>query len=465
MQVKINISYILILLVFVVGCRKSDYILEGNQETFSDNGGGTGTVTWTKDKEYILEGFVFVNDGQVLTIEAGTVIRFKAGQAENASALVVSRGGKIIANGTADEPIIFTSEDDDLSGSVANSERGLWGGLIILGNAPINIQGGEASVEGIPIAEPRGIYGGVDEKDNSGVLKYVSIRHGGTNIGDGNEINGLTLGGVGSKTEIDYVEVISNEDDGVEIFGGTVNLKHVVVSGCGDDAFDYDLGWSGNGQFLLGVQSNYLGDNLIEAGGGVNPVNGLPYSLPEIFNATLIGNGNSSEGAVMTFQNNAGGTLANSVVLNKSKGVLIEVTDAQNDCYSQWKLGNLGINNNVFYGVASSTPESVFRLTGIYSAGQENEWANNFKVSANDITNPKMNYEAGNYVPETKIQDDLYDYPESWFQIVNFKGALGESNWIEGWTLLSGKQIRFVLLYCGMLFPEINLKYIVCGGK
>ena len=438
MKKNYNIFFILLLVIFFTGCRKSDYILEGNQETLSDNGGGTGTVTWTKDKQYTLEGFVFVNDGQVLTIEAGTVIRFKAGQAENASALVVSRGGKIIANGTAEEPIIFTSEDDDLDGSVADNERGLWGGLIILGNAPINMEGGEASVEGIPIAEPRGIYGGVDENDNSGVLNYVSIRHGGTNIGDGNEINGLTLGGVGNETEIDYVEIISNEDDGVEIFGGTVNLKHMVVSGCGDDAFDYDLGWSGNGQFWLGVQSNYIGDNLIEAGGGVEPVNGLPYSLPNIFNTTLIGNANTSEGASVKFANNAGGILANSVIINKSQGILLEVTDAQNDCYYQWQQGNLGVKNNIFYDVASSTPESVFKLTGIFTASQENEWANNFNISKNEITNPNVDYTSGNYIPETKLQGDLYDYPLSWFQIVNFKGAFGESNWIEGWTLLSG---------------------------
>ena len=437
MHMKYYIFYILLLLMLAAGCRKSDYILEGNQETFSDNGGGTGTVTWTSDKDYILEGLVFVNDGQVLTIEPGTVIRFKPGQAENASALVVARGGKIIAEGTANAPIIFTAEADDLNGSVAKEERGMWGGLIILGNAPINLEVGEASIEGIPFAEPRGIYGGIDEEDNSGVLKYVSIRHGGTNIGDGNEINGLTLGGVGSKTEIDYVEIISNEDDGVEVFGGTVNLKHMVVSGCGDDAFDYDLGWNGNGQFWLGIQSNYYGDNLIEAGGGVSPVNGMPYSLPHIFNTTLIGNGNTSEGAALTYRNNAGGTLANSVIINKSQGVLLEVTDAQNDSYFQWQNGNVNVQHNVFYEVASSTPESVLRLTGIYNSSQESEWENSFYSSGNEIADPKIDYETGNYVPESKIQGDLYEYPESWFQIVNFKGAFGESNWIEGWTLLN----------------------------
>jgi len=105
---------------------------------------------------------VFVNDGQVLTIEPGVVVRFRSRQAENASALIISRGGKIKAEGTHEEPIVFTAEDDDLEGSVTKESRGLWGGVIILGNVPINAEGGEASIEGIPWAEPRGIYGGVD---------------------------------------------------------------------------------------------------------------------------------------------------------------------------------------------------------------------------------------------------------------------------------------------------------------
>lgn len=434
-----KIILLLILIAAAGSCRKSEYILEGNQDVLIDDGSGTGTVTWTKDNEYILEGFVFVNDGQELTIEPGTVVRFKPGQAENASALIVARGGKIFAEGTKEEPIIFTSENDDLIGSVADDERGLWGGIIILGNAPINLEQGEASIEGIPFQEPRGVYGGVDENDNSGVLKYVSIRHGGTNIGDGNEINGLTLGGVGDRTVIDYVEVIANEDDGIEVFGGTVNLSHIVVSGCGDDVFDYDLGWNGNGQFWLGVQSDYLGDNLIEAGGGVDPVNGLPFSLPNIFNTTFIGNVNTTEGACATFRNNAGGVIANSVFVNKNHGVVLEVTDAHNDSFYQWQQGNLQVRSNIFYNVASSTPKSIFELTGVYSNEQENEWNSYFNISENKITNPQLAHESGDFIPEEKLQDDLYAYPVSWFQIVNFKGAFGESNWIDGWTLLDQK--------------------------
>jgi len=433
-----NISiYLILALLFLIGCRGSDYYLEPGDFKIVDNGTGTGTVSWTNDKDYLLEGFVFVNDGQTLTIEAGTVVRFKAGEGENASAIIVARGGKIVAEGTAEEPIIFTAESDDLILSVEKSKRGLWGGLIILGNAPINMRGGEAAIEGIPFSEPRGVFGGPDENDDSGILKYVSIRHGGTNIGDGNEINGLTLGGVGNKTVIDYVEIISNEDDGVEIFGGTVNLKHIVVSGCGDDAFDYDLGWTGKGQFWLAVQSQNLGDNLIEAGGGVNPVIGTPNSKPSIFNVTLVGNGNNGEGACIDFFNYAGGIIANSIIVDDNNGVLLEVTDSRNDSYTQWNQGNLEVKNNVFYKVASDTPASIFTLTGIYSAEQQNEWASYFASSKNEISNPNMDWKNGDYIPIPKIQGEMAPYPDPWFQPVNFKGAFGESNWIAGWTLLA----------------------------
>jgi hypothetical protein len=431
-----RILFLIIIVILLQNCRKSEYLIEDSQGVISDDGSGTGTVTWTKDNTYLLEGFVFVNDGQTLTIEPGAVIRFKPGQGENASALIVSRGGKIIANGTSNEPIIFTSEKDDLIGSVSVNERGLWGGLIILGNAPINMEGGEASIEGIPLAEPRGIYGGIDENDDSGVLRYISIRHGGTNIGDSNEINGLTLGGIGNETLIDYVEIISNDDDGVEIFGGTVNLKHMVVSGCTDDAFDYDLGWTGNGQFWLGEQSINLGDNILEAGGGVEPVNGDPYSIPNIFNVTFIGNSNSGGGACVDFKNNAGGIIANSIILNNNNGVLLEVTDALHDCYNQWQIGNLSIRNNVIDQVAASTPSTVFKLTGLYTVEQQIEWEKYFYGGQNEILNPNVDWQNGNYLPTPKIKENMYDYPSSWFQIVDFKGAFGEDNWINGWTLL-----------------------------
>jgi hypothetical protein len=173
---------------------------------------------WTSDNTYHLNGRIFVEGGAELHIEAGTVVKGLPGDSTDASVLIVARGGKIFAEGTATKPIIFTAESDDLNDPLnpAYDTKGLWGGLIILGNAPINASGGETNIEGIPTTDPRGLYGGTDENDNSGVLRYVSIRHGGISIGEGNEINGLTMGGVGRGTTIEYIEVFANLDDGYE---------------------------------------------------------------------------------------------------------------------------------------------------------------------------------------------------------------------------------------------------------
>ena len=141
----------------------------------TDDGSGTGTTTWTSDNTYILNGFVFVNDGDSLTIEAGTIIKGAAGTQSNASALIVARGGYINAEGTVDSPIIMTFQGDPLDGSIPYTTKGQWGGLIILGDARLNSVPGETAIEGIPTTESRGLYGGDNDEDNSGILKYVSI--------------------------------------------------------------------------------------------------------------------------------------------------------------------------------------------------------------------------------------------------------------------------------------------------
>ncbi len=211
----------------------------------------TSDATWTKDKVYVLASRVAVVDGVTLTIEPGTVIKGEAGTGANATALLIARGGKLMAEGTAAEPIIFTSIADDImpgeisSPNLATDLDGLWGGLIILGNAPISADADAVQIEGIPPSDQNGLYGGSDAADNSGVIKYVSIRHGGSNIGEGNEINGLTLGGVGNGTVIENVEVVANQDDGIEWFGGTVNVTNALVWNAGDDAIDTDQSWAG----------------------------------------------------------------------------------------------------------------------------------------------------------------------------------------------------------------------------
>jgi len=213
-------------------------------------------VTWSKDNIYRLDGRVLVAGGATLTIDPGTIIKAAPGSGAFASALVVTRDGMINAQGTAAEPIIFTTIADDIEpGQIASpnmdpTNNGLWGGVIILGEAQISAsnddgdQLAELQVEGIPTSVDAR-YGGNNDADNSGVFSYVSIRHGGANIGDGNEINGLTMGGVGTGTTIDHIEIVANQDDGVEWFGGSVNTSNMLVWNCGDDGLDTDQDWIG----------------------------------------------------------------------------------------------------------------------------------------------------------------------------------------------------------------------------
>lgn len=225
-------------------CVKNNEVISG---TISED------VTWTADRIYELASKVVVDNGATLTIEPGTIVKGREGTGSQATALVVARGSKIEACGTADAPIIFTSILDDIkigqkSGSnLGENDREKWGGIIVLGYAPISAKDGdtETQIEGIPADESYGKYGGSDAADNSGSLCYVSIRHGGALIGDGNEINGLTLGGVGNGTKIENIEVVANLDDGVEFFGGTVDAKNILVAYQGDDAIDIDMNYSG----------------------------------------------------------------------------------------------------------------------------------------------------------------------------------------------------------------------------
>lgn len=271
----------------------------------------TSDVTWTADNVYQLNSRITVESGATLTIEPGTIIKGAAGANANATALLIARGGKIMANGTAAKPIIFTAVSDQISIADINAgnfkspnlnptDNGLWGGLIILGNAPISASTSPVQIEGIPTTDQNGLYGGNDAADNSGSLTYVSIRHGGVNIGSGNEINGLTLGGVGTGTTINWVEVVGNQDDGVEFFGGTVNAKNIIVWNAGDDAIDTDQAWAGT----LDNFAVICGDNTDHA----LEIDGPEGSLlagHTVMNGTVKGNANSE---LADFRQDARGT-------------------------------------------------------------------------------------------------------------------------------------------------------------
>lgn len=212
----------------------------------------SGEVTLTANKIYNVSGRLTVEAGGVLTIEPGTILKFAEGQEASASALLVSRGGKINAAGTVEKPIILTSILDNIelgqiTGTSLNKEDDKkWGGLIVLGNAKISAAMGdtEANIEGLPVGDDSK-YGGDDDSDNSGIIQYVSVRHGGINIGQGNEINGITFGGVGNGTIVNHIEVVATLDDGIEFFGGSVNVNHALVAFQGDDGIDIDQNYSG----------------------------------------------------------------------------------------------------------------------------------------------------------------------------------------------------------------------------
>ena len=394
----------------------------------TDRGEGTGTVTWTKDKTYVLNGRVFVNDGQVLTIEAGTIIKGAAGQAENASALIVARGGQIKAEGTANEPIIMTSAADEIArsttgalncegGNLEPNFRGLWGGFIMLGKAGTNAPQAELAIEGIPTTEERGLYGGSDDNDNSGTVQYVSIRHGGSNIGANNEINGMTLGGVGNGTTIEYVEVIANKDDGVEFFGGTVNTKYISVAYCGDDSFDADEGYRGMNQYWYVVQDSE-GDNGAELDGG--PSDCLlcePFSAFVTYNATFVGNGDNR---AVRIRENSAASFYNSIFAEYGKG--LEIKD--DESLAQYNAGILVLENNVLWNVTSPfTEKSVDVEAELLAAGNTTD------------QDPGLD---GENIP-TNAVGSVSAPIDAFFDATDYKGAFapGQARWIEGWTLIS----------------------------
>ncbi len=403
---------------------------------------GQTSYTWTKDKIWVLDGFIFVNEGQTLTIEAGTIIKGKQGQGENASALVVARGGKIIAEGTANEPIIFTAEKDNLNGNTTIDENGLWGGIIILGKATLNSTPGESAIEGISTIETRGLYGGTNDNDNSGVYRYISIRHGGSNIGSGNEINGVTFGGVGSGTTVEHIEVYANQDDAFEWFGGTLNAKYLIATACGDDAFDYDEGFRGNVQFGLIYQRTDDGDRGGEHDGGTDPEDGTPYALAQFYNITSIGN---SSNRAITFRDNAGGQYHNSIFVNYAKGIDIEFLASGESSYKRFEAGDLKLMNNTFVNVASNDISKLFTIATIEGKEpqtQELETATTslatyFTQNGNNIGS--LGITRSNLIP-TENGGATSSPSNSFFTNTSYRGAfaVGSTPWYVGWTASEG---------------------------
>jgi hypothetical protein len=396
-------------------------------------------TTWTKDVIYTLKGYVFVTGG-TLTIEAGTVIKGDAG-----SAITVTKDGKLHAVGTAAEPIVFTS-------SRATPASGDWGGLVLLGRGPINVTGGTNQIEGFAASFGERVrYGAAipDAAHDCGKLKYARIEYAGFALATDVELNGLTLGGCGSATEIDYVLSHLGLDDGIEVFGGTVNLNHLVITQPDDDGLDWDFGWSGRAQYVIVQQKAGRGDKGFEADNNPNNNDLTPRSSPEIWNATLIGGDGPSAGKKQ------GG-------VHMRRGTAGKINNAIIAYWNQFGVDIDGLSSVGQFGVALEVKHTYF----LKSTNATAIWPASFDVSGaneNDCQTPNVNCfdeqaqiggDATNHLdvdPMLTLPKDIAAPsfapmvgspvltgcgapPAGFDQTAMFCGAIGTIDWTVGWT-------------------------------
>ncbi len=442
------------------------------------------SYTMTCDKLYLLSDRMYIGANQDLYIEPGTVVKVANVGGGNGACVIVSRQGQIWANGNESCPIIFTAQADPLDGSYAVTNRGKWGGLILLGRAYNNVRStdvgsvaltgtdGVGLIEGLLNGDARNYYGmpvGSEvNDDNSGVLRYVSLRHGGEKLGTNNEINGLTLGSVGSGTTIDHVEVIGNLDDCFEFFGGTVNAKYLVGMHSDDDGLDWDQGFSGKLQFYYGLQGPEnnggalnQGDNGVELDSDDHSSNTGNRSTAQIWNATIFSrtDGVSSAGNLNPL-NTAGdeaieakertwGSVNNSIFCNFRSGLNLAGAVGAANTTDIWLANNFNVKNCTFQGCAEP-----LRINGVNTTSGANftkftTTDGNSIVAAGALldatfdTNPfNSNTIADrvNPVPAAGAATSTLKAPaDGFFTGVQYRGAFepGKAPWTQGWTLAS----------------------------
>ncbi|MFE8604520.1 hypothetical protein [Archangium violaceum] len=413
----------------------------------------TQNTTWTADKVYTLKGYIFVESG-TLTIEPGTKV-----VGEDGSALIITRNAKLNAVGTAAKPIVFTSAKPE-----GERSAGDWGGVVLLGKAKINVAGGTNTVEGFfaTSGDDRTKYGGTDDAHDCGKLKYARIEFAGFELAEDNELNGLTTGACGTATELDYIQVHKGADDGVEMFGGTANLKHIVISQPDDDGLDYDLGYTGKVQFLVVQQNDRVGNRAIEASGNKTTNTATPRSVPEIWNASFIGSGRAAattgtkqEGLV--FNTGAGIKLNNAIVAHFADKA-VDVDGAASAQLSE--SGNLTIKNTIFWQNKGNTTSINYEANPVKDASgattnpdatrlsndsiyKENEQllavVNNNRV-VDPMLSAAVNAKTPNFKPTAESQalitsNSATPPADGFFDTsAKFIGAVGSTDWTAGWT-------------------------------
>jgi len=384
----------------------------------------TEDVTLTADKMWLIRGGVYIGDDDaqtVLTIEPGTTLY---GESSTDGMLVITRGSKIVADGTSDAPIVMTS-----SKAPGDRARGDWGGLIINGRAPIN-----SCAEGTADCEAygeggTGWYGGRDVSDDSGVLRYVRVEFAGTLVSPDNELNGIAFQGVGSGTTVDYIQVHMNADDGVEFFGGTVSVRHVLVTGVGDDLMDWTDGWQGNGQFIVLQQYEDAGDNGIEADNNGEANDASPRSMPTLSHVTVLGQPESSNSDFgVLLREGTGASIHNAVVTGWNEACLNVDHDAT--------VAQIGTGLDITHSVLDCTTALVSETgltetTAMWDAGESNVIGNPWKDDPYSVGN--TDYRPASDGPAAS---GAMTPADSWFEDVAWRGGVDPTmDWTAGWTL------------------------------
>ncbi|MBK7999732.1 MAG: T9SS C-terminal target domain-containing protein [Verrucomicrobia bacterium] len=411
-------------------------------------------TTWYRTNEYVLNGFVYVLAGSSLTIEAGTVVKGRPGTDANTACLIVTAGAKIFANGTAHNPIIFTAEADDVEdpSDLAIFQRGLWGGVVVLGkavlNTPSDIAGAAASpkydvFEGLPSAtEINGQFvnrfGGSDDDDSSGVLRYVSIRHAGVVFLPNKELNGLSMGAVGRGTVIENIESYAVADDGFEFFGGTVNTKYLVSAFNDDDAFDTDQGYRGKNQFWFAIQEPGRKDSGGEWNGEPSGIaaSNAPLATFTVYNATWIGAGTNTTGNNgLTIREYSAPHVYNSI-FTEFGGNGVRITDARSGSFLT--NGTLDLRDNLWWNFATNG-------VAVNVAGAGASLLFEDASRSNEVVNPQLRgiSRAANGGLDPRPADgspaltSLRTAPNDGFYTpVSYKGAFNGVNWATDWTAL-----------------------------
>jgi len=440
------------------GCRKIE--MDGGTTVVTPTTGTENTIlegritenrTLKAGNTYKLRGLVYVTNGAVLTIEPGTKIVGETGQR---GGLIITRNAKISADGTIDKPIVFTSES-------ATPQRGDWAGVVILGNAPVNasfngVQGVGEIEGGINNSDGLGLYGGTNPADNSGILRYVRIEYAGYAFLPDKEINGLTFGGVGNQTVVDYVQVSYANDDSFEWFGGTVNCKHLISFRTLDDDFDTDNGFSGKVQFGIVLRDSSVADiSKSEAFESDNDANGssLTPQTSAVFSnitalgpkATLANTGNNLFVWGAQIRRNSSISIFNSLIMGWPTGLYIDATKGtptDNNIPGSLFVQNTiiaGSPTAVLYGASTTAP------TGATTASI-NTWFNTAAYGNSVLTNntdvgltAPFNYTAPDFNPAAgspAAAGGIFTHAKlNGLTNVNYKGACAVGDtWWKNWT-------------------------------